>query len=200
MKIATMVLALVLVGCSTAQVRTKYTDPSHRVFIDPSGLDEDAYVRLQTSLVESNRFFIVDRARAFKAVKAEQDMIHRHAVGRFADEEKYAFWGKLYSVGAVVTARELCHWEQNFFSYALVCAQHMSAVDASTGLVIAAASHVARSGSDAAPTWDETVERFNRSFPTTFEAKKFDSGLEHYRKLAAENALRAKESKANDEE
>lgn len=199
-KIFLLVCLLALVtGCSTARVRTKFTDPAHRVFIVPSGINEDAYVRLQTSLVESNKFFVVDRARGFDAVKEEQDMIHRNDVDRFDDEEKYAMYGKLYSVGAVITANERCHWEQGIFSYTMVCLQNMAAIDTITGQVITAASNVSRS-SDATNSWDDTVDKFNASFPKTWESEKYDEKMMHFRKVAAENALRAKEKLAREKE
>lgn len=188
-----LLLALVT-GCSTPRIRTKFTDPNHRVMIDPSGINEDVYVRLQTSLVESNKFFVVDRGKGFRAIRGEQDMIHRRDHDRFEDEEKYAMYGKLYSVGAVITAHEVCKWEQGLFSYTLVCHQNMAAIDTITGLVINAASNVARGESASeAPTWDDTVDKFNASFPKTWESEKYDKKMLHFRKVAAENALRAKE-------
>jgi hypothetical protein len=195
----TVILTLGSTACSSAPMqRTKWTDPAHRVFIDPNSLDSDSYVRLETSLVESNKFFVVDRARAFEAVKAEQDLIHREDVDRFDDEEKYAIYGKMYSVGAVITANERCQVIEHLFSHEVRCEQHIGAIDTTTGQMIHAVSHIASASIGEMPAWDDTVDKFNKSFPKTWDEQKYDSKMTHFRKVAAESALRQKEKLARE--
>jgi hypothetical protein len=195
-----VVLVAVSSGCSSVRVREKFTDPAHRIFVDPSGLNPEDYVKVQTSMVEANKFFVVDRARAFKAIEKEQKMIHRDRSEEFSDEEKYALYGRLYSVGAVIVASEACENIQGVFSWEVRCRQYLSAVDASTGEVIAAASAVASSSPrDGRPEWDEVVDKFNKAFPKTWEPKQYDSKMQEFRKVAAESAARSKESKAQNQ-
>ncbi|MGK5085225.1 hypothetical protein WDW37_18205 [Bdellovibrionota bacterium FG-1] len=181
-------------ACSSAPVaRTKYSDHAHRVFLSPKGISGEDYVAIQASLSEVNRFFIVDRSSGFNAVRREQAMIHRDDIEAFNDADKYSRLGALYSVGAVIVANAHCTRIEGFLGPSLMCRQYISAVDASTGLVIVAVSGTSEARMvNGMPSWDDTVDKFCKAFPTTWESNQNTAELETYRKLAGEEARKQK--------
>lgn len=195
MKVAACFLFLsCLVGCASTP-RTKWTDPVGRVLIDPDSISPEHYVLIQRSLVESGKWFVVDRSKGYKAVKAEQERLHRDEGERFDDREKFARWGKLYGVGGIVVASAQCRKEQgwligNWYNH---CRQFLSIIDAVTGEVIAAIENTAESAeADFYPPWDEAVAKLNSAYPKSFEFKT-SQRLEDYKNLVGEESLRQKE-------
>ena len=53
------ILAVVASGCATP--RTKWSDKNMRVMIDPTAIDQHDYFKLQKSLVQTDKFTVVDR-------------------------------------------------------------------------------------------------------------------------------------------
>ena len=92
------IVSLVAVGCASTTPRDKWSDKNLRVMIDPDSVDAKDYVRIQQAFFKSDKFFVVDRNKGFKAVKKEQNRLHREEVDRYEDREKWAHWGKLYGV------------------------------------------------------------------------------------------------------
>jgi len=172
--------AVVMTGCSSVRIRTKYTDPAHRVMILPSSITEESYNQIMASMMDSNKFIIVDRGRGFKALKKEQTMIHKEEGDRFDNAEKYSRYGKLYGVGAVIVASQNCQkipgvWTQ---IKRTDCRQYMSAIDTSTGEVITSVQRLEEGESMMVnPTWDNTVEAFNERFPKTWDNKEYDHDM-----------------------
>lgn len=200
--IALTVLVAIVTGCSSARVRNRWTDPEHRVMILADHVPEETYVSIQTSLIDTNRFFVVDRARGFKAIKAEQDMIHKRDGERFDDPEKYSWFGKMYSVGAVIVPSEHCMPVRGVFNPVkrIDCRQYLAAIDTSTGQVIAAVQNLAEGESNLErPNWDDTVQKLVDHFPKNWESNTYDRKMTEYRMATAENARRAKESLANEQ-
>jgi len=200
--IALTILVAMVTGCSSARVRNKWTDPEHRVMILADHVPEETYVSIQTSLIDTNRFFVVDRARGFKAIKQEQDMIHKRDGERFDDPEKYSWFGKMYSVGAVIVPSEHCMPVPGVFSNVkrIDCRQYLAAIDTSTGQVIAAVQNLAEGENRyEKPSWDETVGKLVDAFPKDWESNTYDRKMTEYRLATAENARRAKESLAKEQ-
>lgn len=177
----TMVLALgtLLVGCATP--RTKDTDPSMRVMVDPDSIEKGHYVRLVNALQQSGKYIVVDRADAFKAAKKEQDFQYTDGDQRVDTRERYATYGKMYGVGGVVAGKAQCSPSNRFMSYQgdYDCVQSLSIVDARTGEVIATAEHITEGDGQflfgemkQAPAWVEAVEKLNAAFPAKFVNKK----------------------------
>lgn len=171
-----LLLAVSMVGCATA--RTKYTDPVMRVMIDPDSIDQMNYVRVQKALVESGKWRVVDRGAAYSAIKKEQERQYQDESERFANREKWAHWGKMYGVGGVIAAQTQCEIKKGFWNDPILsCFQYLAVVDATTGEVITAVDGIAEDGkhfygeTKVAPSWDETVEKLNKSFPTHFKTQ-----------------------------
>lgn len=192
--IYSLLIVSILSGCASERVRTKWTDPAARVMVDPASIMEEDYVSINTALVQSGKWFVVDRASGLRAIKREQEALHRNEADRFDDKEKYAMWGKLYGVGAVVVGSDKCHGVQGFSRHYTVCNQYLSIIDANSGQVITAVKKEGvKSETDNKPEWDETVEALNDAFPRHWEPAKFDDEMNKYRAVAAEHAVRQKE-------
>lgn len=197
--VATIVGISTLSGCSTA--RTKWTDKTMRVMIDPDGVDANHYVKIQQALVESGKWVVVDRGMGYDAIRKEQEREHRNQSDRFLDREKFAHWGKLYGVGGIVVAHAQCQVKDGWFlkkNYPH-CAQYLAIVDSNSGEVITAVQDEADGGSydyQIAPSWDDIVAKLNSAFPSHFIPNKDDKILRDYKDLSQEEATRQKEELA----
>lgn len=199
----TFATILVLTGCAGKQIeRSKWTDKNFRVMIDPVGLDANQYARLQQALVQTDHFVVVDRARGLNAIRREQENLHRQDVDRYEDQEKWALWGKLYGVGAVVVAQSQCYKVTHVWDASKTksrCQQFVSMIDANTGVVIASASGESDSAAtmdsyaQLSPDWEDVVEDLVKRYPKYFENKSYAKPLETYRGIAQEEATRQKE-------
>lgn len=194
---------IALSACGTKkEPRTKWTDPVMRVMIDPDSIDSKNYMKIVYALHETGRWIVVDRSSGFRAIKKEQEMLHRQEVDRFADREKYAHWGRLYGVGGVVVAQSTCQRLRTFGgSPYLKCTQNLAIIHANTGEILAVAEESAEneSGWDEPPSWADTVFVLTENFPKHFEASKNSERLEEYKDLSKERAIRSKEEKAEEE-
>lgn len=183
-------------GCATA--RTKWTDKTMRVMIDPDGVEADHYVRIQEALVSSGKWVVVDRGMGYNAIQKEQEREHRGQSDRFLDREKFAHWGKLYGVGGIVVAHAQCQVKDGWFikkNYPH-CQQYLAIVDTNSGEVISAVQDEVDGGSydyQLAPSWEEIVAKLNNAFPTHFETNKDDKILRDYKDVSQEEATRQKE-------
>lgn len=186
---------LLLSACSSKEVRTKFSDKNMRLMIDPDKVDESQHVRLQTALVKSDRWTIVDRKDAYSAIKKEQEREHRQENDRFSDSEKWSHWGQLYGVGAILVPHVDCYQRQNLFSARLskVCSQFLRLVDANTAEVILAVEANSTSTDFETPDWNEAVERLGDAYPEFFTETKISERLERYKKLSEQRALAQKE-------
>jgi hypothetical protein len=177
-----------------------------RILIDSDTISTDDYVSIQTALVKEGRFMIVDRNMGYRAIKAEQERLHRTEEDRYADKEKWAHWGKLYGVGAIVVAHSQCYRTQRFFTLALytnACKQFLSLVDANTGEVISAIDNEADSaapgnnvGSESfsVPTdWTVAVQKFVDAYPKDYRPEFYSSGIVRYQDESKENAQKLRE-------
>lgn len=196
MKLITLTItAIALAGCASTP-RTKWTDKTMRVMIDPDSIEAAQYVMIQKALVDSGKWFVVDRAKGFKAIKTEQERLHRAEEDRYDDREKFAHWGKLYGVGGIVVANAQCKKEQGWLigRWYQSCHQYLSIIDANTGEVITAIENSAESGeAEFYPKWDEAVAKLNESYPATFKPMQTSERLEQYRELSKEESQRQRE-------
>lgn len=190
-----------LVGCATSLPRTKWNDAQHRVFIDPENINTADYARIQHALVNTGKFVVVDRAQALRAVKKEQERLHREESDRFEDKEKFAWYGKLYGVGSIIVANVQCKREASFWNnqnQVKVCLQRLAVIHANTGQIMAS---VENTNSEAytfdleyiAPDWEGTVEKLVDNFPKNFEVRGPDKELEIYKDVSKEEAQRQRE-------
>jgi hypothetical protein len=190
-----------LANCSSME-RTKWTDPVHRTFVDPDGLSANDYIRLVAALKENNRFIVVDRRDGIRAIMQEQEMIHKNKPDRFADREKYAIIGRLYSVGSVIIGRAQCVQKNKFLrGEVLHCLQSLAVIDAQTGEVISAAEGTNDDGeiyygTRISSNWSDAVSKLMDGVPKYFEKEKYSKEMRDFREEAREEAIRAKEINA----
>lgn len=202
MRYVILFLVLVFAGCSSEQKRTRFTDKNMRVMIDPDSISIESYVRIQKALVETGAFAVIDRSKGMNAIKKEQERLHRNEVDRFADREKWAQWGRLYGVGAIVVAHDQCYNKQSFWNPQHVvrqCDQFLSLMDANTGEVIVAvegkgeAPAVVEGGVPMVPSWDEITNKLVDAYPKNFEFKPYTKSIVEYQDLSEEAAKRQRE-------
>ena len=106
-----MFLSISLVSCASKRTtRTKYSDKSLRVMVDPRSAGGKNHTKVQSAIVRSGMFTVVDRFSGYQAVQKEQNRAYVRKPDRFANNQKFAHWGKLYGVGAVVIAKSQCRW------------------------------------------------------------------------------------------
>jgi hypothetical protein len=181
--------ALLLTGCATA--RTKYSDKDLRVMIDPESIDYHQQVALQSELVKTRKFVVVDRNAGFRAIKQEQYSAYRSEADRYADGEKFAHYGELYGVGAVIVAHVVCkeaaHW-YNVQSYYVECHQYLSMVDASSGEVFLAVDKKVSGDRGEVASWEDIVRDLVEQYPEYFHDHKLHDRLIQYKKDTAKLA------------
>ncbi|MGE3756964.1 MAG: hypothetical protein AB7H97_04370 [Pseudobdellovibrionaceae bacterium] len=196
-------LAAALSGCATP--RTKHTDPAMRIFVDPDSLDKKNLPRLKAALQASGNWIVVDRDAGYDAMNKEQDRQYKDSENRIDQKERYAIWGKQYGVGGVITATSQCSASYRFWANQtdFDCVQNIQVMDAKTGEVLATAEGLGTDGSffyaemNIAPSWTETVEKLNESYPKYFEKiKKSETILarEHEAELATEKIQSEKDA------
>lgn len=189
-----LVILSVVIGCASSP-RNKWTDPVGRILIDPDSISAEHYVLIQRALVDSGKWFVVDRSKGYKAIKAEQERLHRDESDRFDDREKFSRWGKLFGVGGVIVASAQCKKEQGWLigRWYNHCRQFLSLIDTNTGEVIAAVENEAESKeAEFYPPWDDAVAKLNSAYPKSFEFKT-TKRMEDYKDLVEEESVRQKE-------
>ena len=199
MRMVQMVSLLALLGCASIP-RTKLTDKSMRVMIDPAHLDQENYVRLQTALVNSGKWVVVDRSDGFEAVKQEQLRQNRTEDDRYEDKERWSHWGKLYGVGAVIVPHADCIRQTHFWTNAerKGCRQFLRIVDANTAEVIAAVEGQNTSTPLDTPDWKDTVASLDEHYPEVFEKVEYHEKLKAYQVESEERAKKEKEKNFRD--
>ncbi len=193
-----LIFLVAIVGCSSNEKRTRYTDKNMRVMLYPNTISPDHYARIQTALVQSNSFTVIDRSYGLEAIKQEQERIHRNESDRYDDREKFSHWGRLYGVGAVVVAHAQCvnrpnSWRVNELRN--YCQQFLNLIDANTGEVVLGVEAENNSELNTAPDWNEAVEKLIQAYPKYFSPEQVSERLERYKEESKERALREKELK-----
>lgn len=185
------VFALILTSCSSVK-RTKYSDKNMRIMVDPQSLNSSNLMKLQTSLVSTDKWTVIDRHLGFEAIKKEQERLHRYESDRYDPKNKFAHWGKMYGVGAVVTASVECRSERSFWNNTQmikVCKQYLNLVDANTGEIVLGVSHEEESSSyQSYPEWDEVVAKMSEVYPKYFTKKKIHERLKRYQQQSLEHS------------
>lgn len=206
MKYLIFALTLIIFSCSSNPIRTKWADKNMRISVDCDSINTDDCVNIQTALVKEGRFMVVDRNVGYKAIKSEQEKLHRKEADRYSDKEKWAMWGKMYGVGAIVVAHSQCYRSQKFFTlslYTTTCKQYISLVDSNTGEIIAAVDHEEDSpatgnnfGSESFKTpvsWQIAVEKFVDAYPKDYKPQYYSEGIVNYQKEAETEAKKQRE-------
>lgn len=201
-KIIIIILALIITGCSGVK-RNKFTDPTFRIMIDSDSIGAANYVRIQQALVKSNKYIVVDRSAGFRAIKKEQEMLHRKESDRFLDKEKYAIWGKLYGVGGVVVASSQCYKEFPLIgSPYFKCQLNLALINSRTARVIGVADDQQDTESShfsVAADWSNAVKKLNESIPEYFERDQKHEQLTQFELEAEQEALKQKRELTNQE-
>lgn len=187
--------SVVLIGCATT--RTKWSDKNMRVMVDPEAIPKQHYVKLVQALIDSDNWTVVDRRDGIKAIKHEQENLHRDEQDRYEDKEKWAHWGELYGVGAIIVPTADCRKQQNFifnnFWY-LDCEQYLQLVDANTGeIIISVQDRIAGEtyhGEPFAPEWTKIVENLYDRYPRVFKNEEYHEKIQEYQKKSEELAKR----------
>lgn len=204
--------ALVSSGCASAPI-TKWTSPQMRIMVDPRSLSSRDYVRVRQGLVESGRFFVIDRSSGFAAAIREQNLEHGGNAERFGMAERYARLARLNGVGGIVVGNVSCGvrrklswllvtWTPHWY---LHCAQSLAFIDANTATVIAeigdtddsAEGYVSYSGEIGGDVsdWSGAVSKLVKAIPDQEERGHYAEELVRHREEIAEDSQREREDR-----
>jgi hypothetical protein len=194
-----LLIIILLSGCAGAPTRTKWSDPSMRILLNPQGLDSTSYVRLQQALVKSGKWFVVDRSKAFRAVVDEQSLTRINYPSRFDDSEKFARLGKMFGAGGVVQGNLQCSNSRGFWGTTVPCVLNLVIVSTVTGEIIASAevqddAEINYFGEVViAPSWENAVSALNDNFPKNYKLPEWTDGMKVFKEIIKEEAQRERE-------
>lgn len=185
------------VGCSSVpEKRTKYSDKNTRLMIDSASISPENYARLQTALVQQEMWVVLDRASGLEAIKKEQETLHRTSTDRYEDKQKWAQWGRLYGVGAVVVGHAQCFNKKTWYDPKgeYYCSQFLNLIDANTGeVILGVEGGEYTDGPDAPPDWKIIAGKLSAAYPKEFKRVPTSERLENYKAESEEAARRQKE-------
>ncbi len=195
-----LIFLLVLAACSSENTRLKTTDKSMRVMIDPDSVTDGDYMRVQMELVQSDKFIVVDRGPGYRSVKREQEREHRQDNERFENKAKYAQWGKMYGVGAVILPFTDCRIKQNVFTgrRSKRCHEYLQIIDSNTTEIIASVSADESCSEFDTAEWHDVVEKLVDAYPTRFEEFKKSKRLISYEAESEQIAVKEQEKNERD--
>lgn len=207
MKYPTLILSIsFLFSCASKVVRTRDSDKSLRVALIKAGISDTEHSSIQQALVETGKFNVVDRNAAFNAVTNEQHLEHREMSDRFEDSQKFAQWGKMYGVGAVITAHSVCGGAESsknliylvghlatlgLFDKTL-CTEFLELVDTNTAEVLVSVRYEAGKRNGEALDWSDIVDKLVDQYPIYFGQVKKHELLFKYEAESKEEALKQK--------
>lgn len=166
-----------LLGCATP--RTKWTDPAMRVAVVTD--NANSYVEVQTALMDTGKFFVVDRSSGFQSALSEQDF---NQTERVEVKERFARLGRMFGVGGVIVAHVSCVPHNTFFAGlsapSVDCTEHLSLISTTTGEVVASSRDEVNTPSDLiwnkapSPLWSEAVNLLADHMPAYFEKAQWE--------------------------
>ncbi len=198
-KLCCFALFVLLVGCSTT--RTRWSDPGLRVLVDPDGVDPADYVRVEHGILKAGRFHLVTRGRGYRAVKKEQETIHKREPERFDNKEKWAWYAKLYSVKSIIVPFSQCRTQESFWNREKIikkCLLSLQLYDANTAELIASVEEsseyqMAYDMTYITSDWSEVAAKLADEYPKDWETRYYNEDVQLYRNVSEERAIRLKE-------
>jgi hypothetical protein len=186
----------ILIGCASPEHRTRYTDKNMRLMIDPASVSPENYARIQTALVQQEMWVVLDRSAGLEAIKKEQETLHRTSSDRYDDKQKWAHWGKLYGVGAIVVSHAQCFNKKTWYDPKgeYYCSQFLNLVDANTGeVILGVEGGEYTDGPDASPDWKKIAGKLADAYPKDFKRQPTSERIENYKSESEEASRRQKE-------
>lgn len=193
-----LLISLVVSGCASTPSLTRWNAPEMRVAVlGNEYLPTEWLEAVQGSLIETNRFHVVDRGTAMRAIFAEQDMTNTSHAERFDDSEKFAQLGKLLGVGGVIRVSSNCTWKYGWGGSSWEeCRTALTLFSTSTGIAISSAS-VVQNKQDI--NWDLVVTKFNSTLPSRVLEEKWNSDMIAHKAKLAETAKARKVASVKEE-
>lgn len=190
-----VLLNVVFASCSNHEVRSKFSDKSLRVMLYPRGISEDHYSKIQSALVQTDAFTVVDRGIGLQALKEEQQATHRTESDRYDDQQKFSHWGKLYGVGSVIVAHVKCNnrpnpWRQSELRN--YCDLVLNIIDSNTGVIVTSIDAKDDSPFGLVPDWKDAAWKLVDEYPKYFTPEKITERLELYKKESEKHAIEQK--------
>ena len=189
-----LILAASFISFGCAVRRTKNSDKTLRVMLDPKSTQSEDYDSIAHALVSSGNFYVVDRGAAFNAIKNEQNNEYVLEPDRYQPESKYAQYGRLLGVGAVVVVSTECGGAQSSENLIylvghlatlglfdkVMCKQFIKLVDTQTGEVVSSAMNETGKYNREALDWSDAVGKLIDNYPKYFETVKKHEKLIKY--------------------
>jgi hypothetical protein len=195
-KLLLVLIISILFSCTSEPKRTRDSDKTLRIMVDPESIDSTQHAILQNELITTGKFYIVDRAKGFHAIKKEQEREQLSEESRFEDSQKYAHWGKLYGVGGVVVANLKCTENPStenilwgvahlatlgIFHYRQICTQLLELLDSNTGEIVTSVRNDFKTDSESYKvSWTDVVDKLVDAYPKYFEKNYKHTILKEY--------------------
>ena len=183
------------IGCAH---KTYLNDKNMRVMVDDSHLDIYNTQKLQAQLIKTKMFEVVDRGAAWNSLKKEQENQWVDEKYRYEESEKYAHWGKLYGVGAVLAPTFYCIVKQSIWrpgSRIKACTQMLNMVDANTGRIIASENTEGAYDSHEILDWEDIIDKLYDAYSDYNATKETDytGELKNYRQETVKTVVEKQE-------
>lgn len=179
--------------------RIKHSDKNMRIMVAPSKAVGPANIQeIQTLLVSQDKWSVVDRNLGFKAVVSEQNLQHLDMNERMDDKQKWAHWGKLYGVGAIIVPFGHCEnaTEEGFFGHhrkdKIWCDASLTMIDANTGEVIVAVSREMKIAPGRVGNWEPLISELADKYPSDFTPEQKYQNVIDYENESVRNANKKK--------
>lgn len=152
--------------------------------VDPANTNGMDLISVQSALVRNGAFTVIDRSDGFQSIKREQNNLHILETNRYDNREKFAHYGRMFGVGAVIVAKAQCRTVPSFWireKMVRQCDLFLHLVDANTGEIISAAKDKEETPDGQYPTWDRIVSSLVDNYPRDFRPSPIKKPLLDYK-------------------
>lgn len=154
---------MALVSCASKEQRTVESDQVLRVAIDISNIDLGNHQALQSALLKTKKFIIVDRGPGMSMINQERQS--QWGIGRAVYEPalRAAMGGHMMGAGGIITPVIYCEHHWGFWGASNKCKNSLTITSARTGEILGSVN------SEGKPNWNKLVAEFVQTYPEYFQ-------------------------------
>lgn len=156
---------MALVSCASKERRTVESDQALRVAVNLEHIDLGNHQSVQSALLKSHKFIIVDRGPGMSMVN--QERAAQWGVGRavFEPAKRGAIGGYQWGAGGIVTPVLTCEHRWGFWGPSDTCLASLSITSARSGEILAS---VSMKCGNKRPNWNKLVTELISDYPEFF--------------------------------
>lgn len=155
---------LATVGCSSKERRTVSSDQVMRIAIDLSNIDLGNHQALQSALLKTKKFVIVDRGPGMKMINEERQSQWNIGRAVYEPSSRAAMGGHVLGAGGIVTPIIVCEHHWGFWGASNKCMTSLTITSARTGEILGSVTQ-----EKGRPKWEKLVAEFIQVYPEYFE-------------------------------